>query len=301
MKMSRRVFYRLLGASAATPLWAARGEASCAVAPSSMDAGASPWVDAVPDIASGKVFVGPYRLKNGSASQPYSINRIGDSNRRLRFEVRTGDRASWDFWHGAYVDRSEVYAGDASSRVAYGSKFWWTFSMLVEDGAPLTGDWCVIGQLHQSAVHPRGYGANPPFAFSWHSNGSQGLSILTRASSLAQATARYVRPERVYVDDQFPRGVWVKWWLELRFDWRGDALLKVWRDDHLVVNRSGSSFAMGYEWDAGPDNGVYCQFGIYRASAARGNPWRQPDAAPMAVQYADFDFGLGDLPCRPPE
>lgn len=257
---------------------------------------ASDASSAYQDLVNGRLKIGRSVLANASAGRPYSIREIDGRLDRLRFEVRTGDRAPWDEGHGAFVDRSEVFAGQASSRVPYGRPFWWRFDMFVEGGPAISGDWCVLAQLHQSAVHPERKGVNPPFSICWHTEGRKGLSILTRSAATSSTIRDYISPRVVYLDADFPRGTWVNLSIQATFNWTGNAQLQVWRNDKRIVDLSDDRFKLGYEWDAGKQHGVYCQFGIYRASAADGNPWKTPDANPMVVRFANFNFGTGLMP-----
>jgi len=295
--LTRRKLMVAGAAVGAMKLSPARAATECTNAAGSTLSVDATFVDAQRDLAQGLIAAGRDVLSDSSAGRSYSVTRAKDDPQRLRFEVHTGDRILWDVLHAHIVDRCEVAAPERAGRIAYGTPFTWSFSMMIEDGPPIRGDWCVLGQLHHTGTHPTGGGANPPFSFNWHTEGASGLGILARASSTEAATRTYVKPRVVYKDAAFPRGVWVHWVVEFLFAWAGDASLRVWRDGKQVVDRSGPKFALGYEWDSPPRYGVYTRFGIYRASALPGNTWKSPDRNPMAVQYAGFKVEEGRVSC----
>lgn len=216
---------------------------------------------------------------------------IGE-NGVLRFQAKKGVRASWDVMYGSAVDRVELVA-DRASRVTYGQAFRWSFRLYVPRETRIEGDWFLLAQLHQTGDHPHiTRGVNPPFSVCWNTEGLRGLSVLSRSSSVAHLPKNgYVKPFLVFNDPAFPRDAWVRLQFDLLFDWSGDAAASVRIDGTEVARFAGPDFSLGYEWDAGATGGVYPQFGIYRASAIPGNPWRHADPTDAEVYFSDVQVG----------
>ncbi|WP_408590480.1 heparin lyase I family protein [Novosphingobium sp.] len=247
-------------------------------------------------LRAGVLNLGPFPLRDASCGKDYSIQTLFGGRRYLRMEVRSGDNASWDKAGHRPVDRAEVVArAGPIGVIAYGQEFWQEWSMLIEDGEPITSNWCLLWQNHQLAEHPRiKVGVNPPFCFALHTEGEPGLVVLTRHAAMADVQPNgYIKPTKVYVDPAYPRGKWVKWRCRVRYGWQNDALLQIWRDDVLVVDLTQPGFGLGYEWDSDGGHGAYAQFGIYRATGLPTNPAEAVSEHRLAVHYRDYNLTVG--------
>lgn len=240
----------------------------------------------------GKLHLGPFALRAGSAGEPYSLQTYADLRSYLRAEVRHGERAHWDDAMNRPVERAEVVVvqGKGEGRVPYGQEFGQEWSMMIERVPDVPAQWCSLWQHHQSGDHPSvRIGVNPPFTMAWDTEGRRGLSILTRSSSNARLrTSGYIPPRLLYTDPEYPLGRWVHWRGQFCYGWREGAQVRLWRDNRQVV-AGREEVTLGYEWDAGPQLGVYAQFGIYRADRTRGGALVEP----MIVHYRDYNMSVG--------
>lgn len=219
--------------------------------------------------------------------------RLRDGNLTQQFTIQAGDRSPWDVAHGSFVDRLELVADPAQFRVPYGTEFEWKFWMLVGSDVGLNGDWQVLAQIHHLALPPSGVGVNPPFAICWNTEGRRGLSVLCRSATASSLLpSGYVQPVVLYSEPEFPQNRWVEIGISLVFSWRGNARAAISRDCKEVAQASGPDFSLGYDWDDNPGGGLYPQFGIYRASALPGNPWKNPDPRPAMVAFSHHRFSV---------
>lgn len=203
------------------------------------------------------------RQQNIEAGWSYAL--MNDGTRR--YEVRGGDVLTGD--RGTGSERSESY--DAS-HLEVGKTYQLTFKFMMEPGATNAASWLLLSQL-APVLDPGEAAHSPPFAMEL--SGDK-LRIVTRDSSAALSTAADIRYVRQYDDSQaMTRGRWYDMKVQVVFGPFGNGMLKVWRDDKLLVDFSG---ALGFNDVVGP----YLKQGVYRSPASQD----------IAVQFKDLALGV---------
>ena len=173
-----------------------------------------------------------------NANKPWSIKVLAPDS--LRFELAPGDRWSRD---SAGPERSEI-----SGSVIYspGREIRVSYDFTIEDGAPNTARWLLIGQFHADDRD-----TSPPFAIEMRGERLAVMIRYRRADGGIESRYIYQDPR------ELERGRAYSMRIEARFSIAGGAM-KVWRDDEQIVDYTGP---LGY------DNGVYWKEGIYRSAA----------------------------------
>ncbi|WP_189338305.1 heparin lyase I family protein [Sphingobium sp. SCG-1] len=183
-----------------------------------------------------------------------------------RYELRDGDVIPGERSVGS--ERSESYD---SNHFDVGKTYQATFKFMIEPGATNAAPWLLLSQI-ASQLDPGEAAHSPPFAMEL---AGDKLRIVTRDSSAALSTAADVRYVRQYDDSQpMTRGRWYDIKMQFAFGPSGNGMLKVWRDDKLLVNFTG---AFGFNDVVGP----YFKQGVYRSAAPQT----------IAIQFKDLAFG----------
>lgn len=181
-----------------------------------------------------------------SAGKDYSVGarRSQNNNSVLRFEVKAGDRASFD-----KDDRDRSEATD-SVHFPMGEVVWNAYRVKVADGFAVPSEensWFIIGQWHGSANDNR----SPYIAAQMQGND---LVFLRRFLSNGKQTAR-----EMYRMNNVPRNEWLNIVIEHKVS-ETDGLLNIWLNGSQVVKFEGP---LGY-WDH--QDAGYWKFGIYRSA-----------------------------------
>lgn len=185
-------------------------------------------------------------IQNSGADYAYS-----SSNGVQRFEVRGGDR--WADDGTQLKERSEIAT---NGKMAAGSTYQISFSIMIEPGAKNTADWMSLAQF--ASTFDKGENHSPPFAIEMV---GEKMRIVTRDSAPAISTdadTRYVRHYTDTVDIQ--RGVWYDFKIEVKFDPFGNGSLIVIRNNVVLVEFKG---ALGFN----DLIGEYVKLGVYRETS----------------------------------
>jgi hypothetical protein len=142
---------------------------------------------------------------------------------------------------------------------------WIADSFYIEEGDPITTDWCMLGQIHDRS------GIGPVVGFLLRSG--EFLSVdITFANVAGEVSSKSL--------GNYPiaRGHWYNRVFSVKFNQNGDGYLKVWINGVKIVD---------YEGIIGNPNTLYYywKFGIYRSSA--------PEY--MAVRYSNVRIKFDDL------
>ncbi len=182
---------------------------------------------------------------NHSARKAYSIGTrlSANNNLVLRFEVRPGDRASFD---PETKDRSE-----ATDLVTFPKSevIWNAYRVKIADGFSIPSDkhsWFIVGQWHGSKNDKR-----PPYIAAE----VYGTDLVFRRRYILNGKPT---SSEVYRMHNVPRGTWLNIVMEHKVS-ATDGLLNIWLNGRQVVNFNGP---LGY-WDH--DEAGYWKFGIYRS------------------------------------
>lgn len=205
------------------------------------------------------------RQQNAEVSWSYAL--LTDGARR--YEVRGGDQWSLDSATGA--ERSESYD---PYKMEVGRTYQIAFKMMIEPGETNSASWLLITQA-TSVSDPGEALHSPPLALEL---AGDRFRVVTRDSSAALSTPADIRYVRQFDETQpMARGRWYDIKVQVVFGPFGNGLLKVWRDDVLLVDFNG---ALGFNDNVGP----YLKQGVYRS----------PTAQTIAVQFRDLQLGLVD-------
>lgn len=183
--------------------------------------------------------------QNQSARKAYSVGarRSPDNDLILRFEVRSGERASFD---GEDRERSEATSGTTFPK---DEVIWNAYRVKIADGFAIPSDersWFIVGQWHGSKDDKR----SPYIAAE-----VQGKDLVFMRRYLSEG--KPVSSEMYRMHD-VPRGEWLNIVIEHKVS-ASDGILNIWLNGRQVVKFDGP---VGY-WDH-PEAG-YWKFGIYRS------------------------------------
>jgi hypothetical protein len=189
-----------------------------------------------------------------TAGAGYSLTN--PDNFTLRFEVHSGDHASFD---SSAVDRSWI---ERSARLAVNDVFKCTYEVLMESGDSQTAAWFLLGAMHNDDTNdePPGVHTSPPFAIEM--NGEK-LQVVIRYTSVGGDPSNGspdLTTTTLWTDgSDMSRDVWHRIEIEAKTNQAGTGYLKVWVDGTQVVNYSGN---LGF------GDHVYWEEGIYRDAAS---------------------------------
>lgn len=192
-----------------------------------------------------------------------------------RFETRPLERWLFD----ATSERSELLMDFTAP---FETDVWWSYSMLIEDGPPVTTPWAVFGQWHASE-DAGDISASPPFALEI-SPSTQEMGINTRGSAANPLTG--IPPAVFHWTRAGMRGAWHDWVFRSRFSYGLTGQLQVWLDGTEIINVSGIRNA--YNDAVGP----YFKYGIYRGQSPSAS------AETLVAHYANLELGTASLASR---
>ena len=221
------------------------------------------------------------RFKAHSTKAPYAIGRHKLYPEVLRFEVRPGENGG----NEAVADKVELQQV-RRSRYSDTKIIQHSWAILIPRGQifptypQMKGeDWFILGQWHATEDAP-GLGRiqddslSPPIAYDF-SGGD--FKLITRSDDHElQLTSRYPVKNIRYVYKNFSRDKWVVFSENLKFGWRGGAVMTLRIDGHLVF-KTPKVQSIGYNDIFMP----HFNFGIYRNGGFSSS---------SVVLYADHRF-----------
>lgn len=171
---------------------------------------------------------------------------VRSGKKALRFELRANDYVSDGF-------RSEI-------RDPYfapiGKTTWYFFSFFVPEIFPITpSNSCVFAQWHDQK-DPGDLDRNPPIAIRIRGTGEMHITGRYHAKKIQNGAKN---PEiKLYEDKKFQRGQWNDILMEVKWSFKKDGLVRIWRNSKMIVNYSGP---IGYNDSFGPylKMGIYCR------------------------------------------
>jgi hypothetical protein len=175
----------------------------------------------------------------------------------VRFEMRSSDTK---------VKRAEIQppSKDPAYRQEIGEEAWYTVSMMLPSGWATGNETQTLLQGHQKS------GCQPALAL--RVDGDRW--VLKSRSAGTDCTNSKTRS---YSLGRIETGKWVDWTMRIKWSYKSDGILQVWKNGTRVVNQSGPNL---YNADQGPA----VRFGLYKGR------WR---GANRQVYYAD-SFRVGD-------
>jgi hypothetical protein len=174
-----------------------------------------------------------------------------------RFEMRSSDSS---------VVRAELQPNNKSPgfRQKIGEEVWYTVSMMLPSGWATSKETQTLLQSHQKS------GCQPVLALRVEGD----KWVLKSRSSGTDCTNNKTRS---YSLGRIETGKWVDWTMRVKWSYKSDGVLQVWKNGTRVVNQSGPNL---YNADQGPAT----RFGLYK---------RKWNGAKRQVYYAD-SFRIGD-------
>lgn len=181
---------------------------------------------------------------------PYSV-QISSENPRsgqksLRFELRENERVS----DGYRTEVRDPYFAPI------GQTTWYFFSFFVPEHFPMTStSSCVFAQWHDQK-DPGDLDRNPPIAIRLRGTGQLHITGRHHARKIQNGASN---PEiLLYEDTNFRRGEWNDILMEVKWSFKKDGLVRIWRNGQLITNYNGP---IGYNDDKGPyfKMGIYCR------------------------------------------
>ena len=181
---------------------------------------------------------------------PYSGRIVTDIVRRgryaARFELRAGDHLPEDRGGGMRAELKDNY------KAPMGKDYWYSFSTYIPDDFPLRKPNCVISQWH--GTQDDGEEARSPVLAHRYAGGD--LIIDIRYSSTKIQHANDGTRKTLYVEKDFPRGVWHDFRYHVVWSHHNNGRVEGWLDGRQVIDYRGP---VGYNDDDGP----YFKFGLY--------------------------------------
>lgn len=169
------------------------------------------------------------------------------------------------------LDGSTGAMGDV--QFASATDAWFSYSMCIEPGAPLTSNWFFTGQVHQT-INPVG-GGSPPFAMNTIIGETGQAEFVTDANqgTITRGNWRQLR------------GVWYNYVLQLNFDPTGaQGKINIWQNGTQIVAYTGVT---GETPPTGTQQ-YYWKFGIYRGQSPEYE----------AVRYANMTYSASTLSAK---
>lgn len=201
--------------------------------------------------------------------------------------VRSGKYAMksvLDRWHSKVSYRTEV-SGPGSE---VGKEYWYGFSIYLPKDYKPDKIWEIVAQWHGVPDFNIGETWRNPVMALMTTGGVWSLSNIWDAKRNTFASGKKVYGGGHKYDlGPYQTGVWTDWVFHVKWSYRKDGLLEVWKNGKLVVQQHGPNCFN----DA---KGPYFKMGIYKG-------WRDPkrscDAVTRRVLYHD-EFRMGDAEAR---
>lgn len=165
--------------------------------------------------------------------------RRGDAPGRERAEVKPKAYTKYPVFRNTYD---------------LGSEYWYSFSIYLPSDWVIDNDKEIVFQFH--SVPDRDAGetwTNPPLAL-YVDRGNWALRNRADARRVVMSNFQF---EKYWMLGSIKRGGWTNWVMRIKWSYKSDGILQVWKDGQKVVDRTG----MNTFNDA---KGPYAKMGLYK-------------------------------------
>lgn len=207
------------------------------------------------------------------------------NNQAARFEVRAGDYASdadtVPNEDGIVTERSEL---KERFQAAIGQVYWYRLRTFIPQDFPIEENRLVILQWHASDTGKEA--TSPPLAFYYR--GGKLIIKLRHSDRPQQLKEEDIRRVELYRQENFARGVWHDFVIQVKWSYRDDGFVNIWIDGKEAAHYKGPS---AYNDAEGP----YVKFGLYRDAeyiVGEGKAKRKLKASdPYIIFHDDYRRG----------
>jgi hypothetical protein len=199
--------------------------------------------------------------------------QTGPTGNMIRFNIFANNCWTQDFCQIGGVGGSQRTEFDGAGTAQFGNNtaYWISYSDCIEPATPITSNWFITGQVHQT-INGSG-GASPPFLITGKIGSYRAIQFANTGTGGTFLNA-YEWP--------VVRGKWENMVIEMIMDPTGSTgIIKLWKNGVLVVNYSGIT---GVTPVSGTEN-YYWKFGLYESQV--------PEY--QSVRYANMTAGTSSL------
>jgi hypothetical protein len=189
-------------------------------------------------------------------------------------------RSSLDRDTDRYPDRTEV----SGPRAEIGKEYWYGFSIFLPEDYVPDRVWEIVAQWHAAPDFDIGeQWRNPVMALSTTAGRWGWVSRWDAKRNTFQSGRREYGGTREYDLGPYQRGVWTDWVVHVKWSYKPDGFLQVWRDGRQVINQNGPN---AFNDATGP----FFKMGLYKGW---GGTRQRAGGVSRRVIYHD-EFRMGD-------
>jgi hypothetical protein len=178
-----------------------------------------------------------------------------------------------------YPDRTEV----SGPRAEIGKEYWYGFSIFLPEDYMPDKIWEIVAQWHAAPDTDIGEKwRNPVMALSTTGGRWGWVSRWDAKRNTFQSGKREYGGVREYDLGPYQRGAWTDWVVHVKWSYRPDGILQVWKNDEKVIDQAGPN---AFNDATGP----FFKMGLYKGW---GDPSKRSDAVSRRVIYHD-EFRMG--------
>lgn len=163
--------------------------------------------------------------------------------------------------------RTEISIG-TTNQTFIGSERWYGFSIFLPSSYVPSPIWEIVAQWHDRPNDWDKGRKNPPLHLATSRGGKPGrwtIANLWDAQPVAADGSYTIDDSIVWDLGPYETNKWTDWVFRIKWSYRSDGILQVWKDGKLVVNRTGPNT---YNDNLGP----YMKMGIYKGWSNRSTP-----------------------------
>lgn len=187
--------------------------------------------------------------------------------------------SSLDRHRDHFSDRTEV----SGPRAEVGGEYWYGFSIMLPEDYVADNVWEIVAQWHGVPDFDIGEKYRNPIMALFTTGGKWSwVSRWDAKRNTFEGGVRRYGGTREYDLGPYQRGVWTDWVVHVKWSWRSDGLLEVWKDGRKVISQSGPNAF-------NDEHGPFFKMGLYKGWK---DPRKRSDAVTRRVLYHD-EFRMG--------
>lgn len=162
--------------------------------------------------------------------------------------------------------RTEISLGKPTTFI--GEERWYGFSIFLPASYTPSPIWEIVAQWHDTPNNWEKGRKNPPLHLATSRGGKPGrwtIANLWDAQPVASNGSYEIDDSQVWDLGAYETNKWTDWVFRIKWSYRADGILQVWKDGKLVVNRTGPNT---YNDNLGP----YFKVGLYKGWSNRSTP-----------------------------